>query len=192
LFDEIAADGGAVISELSMTIPPKAENFPRRNRIVSGLALGTLVVEASHRSGALITARLASEEHNREVMAVPGRVDSRASAGCHKIIREGWATLVTNIADVLGAMGEAGATLKAGVTQRPDGSAEESQPSLFEQNLTDTQRRLVDALDRPVTLDQIAAATGLSMAVIQADVTVLQIRGLIGRQGAMIVPKRGR
>ncbi len=194
LFDEIAngqgsSEGGAVMSELPMTIPPKAENFPRRNRIVSGLALGVLVVEASQRSGALITARLCSEEHNREVMAVPGRVDAKMSVGCHKIIREGWATLVTNVADVLDALGETGTLLKANVAQETP--AEREPESLFDQTLTDTQRRIVDALDKPVTLDDLATTTGLSVAVIQGDLTMLQIRGMVTRTGGKIARTRG-
>lgn len=195
LFDEIAAPNGcgAVISELPMRTPPARENFPRRNRIVSGLALGVLVVEASSRSGALITARLCAEDHNREVMAVPGRIDTLSSAGCHKIIREGWATLVTSAADILDCLGETGELLKAGVTVKRDGEdapRDDLSPSLFEQNLTDSQRKIVEALSEPLLLDQIAAKTGLAIHVIQADLTMLQIRGVVKREGARVMRVR--
>ena len=94
LFLEIAERGGAVVSELPVQAPPKPGNFPQRNRLVAGLCVGVLIIEAGGRSGALITARLAAEDYGREVMAVPGRADTLQSAGCHRAIREGWANLV--------------------------------------------------------------------------------------------------
>jgi DNA processing protein len=190
LFDQIASGHGAVLSELPMHSPPMKENFPARNRIISGLALGVLVIEASLRSGALITARQCAEDHGREVMALPGRVDSATSAGCHKILREGWATLVTNAADVLDALGDAGQTLKAGLTHQTD-HAEASAPSLWEQALTPSQRTLIEALREPADLDALVSRTNLPVAQIQADLTMLQIRGAIKRQGGKFERQRG-
>src|SRR5690606_27078295 len=103
LFEQIAARG-AVISEYPIGTQPLAENFPRRNRIVSGMSRGVLVIEADTRSGALITARQAADDHNRPVMAIPGRVDNPLSAGPHALIRDG-ATLVTSLEDILDALG---------------------------------------------------------------------------------------
>ena len=181
LFDSIAAGNGAVISEFPMATPPIAENFPRRNRIVSGLALGVLVIEAPAGSGALITARLAAEDHGREVMAVPGRVDSRASGGCHKMVREGWATLVTNAADVLDALGDAGHLLKANLVSDTHPKDQAPPANVVYDKLTHTQKRLFEALDEPRTLDQLTAKTGLGVPTIQADLTMLEIRGLVLR-----------
>jgi DNA processing protein len=97
------AQHGAVISEFPLHRPPHSGAFPQRNRIVSGLSLGVLVIEAGTRSGALITARHAMEQ-NREVFAIPGRIDSRGSLGCHDLIRDG-ATLVQAVEDILDALG---------------------------------------------------------------------------------------
>lgn len=189
LFDRIADGRGAVLSELPVDYPPLAENFPRRNRLISGLALGVLVVEAAQRSGALITARLAAEDHGREVMAVPGRVDQVTSAGCHKMIREGWATLVTGPADILDALGETGQLLKAGLRQ--EGPAEgASTEQVGRANLTDTQQRVVAALNEPRALDELAAATGLPVSGLQADLTVLEIRGVLERAGGRFALRR--
>ncbi len=185
-FDEVAGSQGAVVSELPMSAPPIAENFPRRNRIISGLSLGVLVIEAAYKSGALITARLAAEEHHREVMALPGRVDASGSAGCHKIIREGWATLVTNLTEVLDAMGETGSLLKAGLSEQNASDKTDAQPNLFTSGLTDSQQKVISALESPLALDQLAGATGLSVSKLQADVTLMEIRGLVRRAGGLI------
>lgn len=190
LFDQIAgpptgkADRGAVLSELPMTAPPIAENFPRRNRLISGLALGVLVVEAAARSGAQITARLCVEEHGREAMAVPGRVDSQASAGCHKMLQDGCATLVTGVADVLDALGEAGQLLKAGAAASTD---EPARPGLLEKTLSEPQRKIIEALEHPRSLDQVAVWTELPVARVQAELTLLEIRGSIRRLNSFFV-----
>lgn len=94
LFDSIVASGGALISEFPVDTPPRPGHFPLRNRIVSGLSLGVLVIEASSRSGAMITARLAVEDHGREGGALPGRLDDAASQGCLRMIAEGWGALI--------------------------------------------------------------------------------------------------
>lgn len=185
--DRDDAPRGAVISELPMNTPPMAENFPRRNRIVSGLALGTLVIEAARRSGALITARVCVEEQGRECMALPGRVDARTSDGCHQMIREGWATLVTNIADVLDALGEAGQVLKANAnTESADASKEQPQ-AVLSQGLTGSQQTIMGVVDEPRSLDQIVALSGVAAGQVQADLTVLEIRGALKRRGGLFV-----
>lgn len=198
LFDQAAAQGQGVISEFPMNAPPRAEQFPRRNRVISGLSLGVLVIEAALRSGALITARLAAEDHGREVFALPGRVDSPASAGCHKILREGWATLVTNGPEILESLGEAGQILHAhlpsdmqsGHTTAAKNNTTGTAGSLFEQNLNDAQQKIMAALDKPMAIDQLAAVTGLPVSKLQAELTMLQIRSVVKRESGKIVRTR--
>jgi len=182
LFERIIAEGGALLSEYPMDAEPKAEHFPRRNRIISGLSVGVLVVEAAQRSGALITARQAAEEHGREVMAVPGRVDSPASAGCLGAIRDGWAALVTGHADVLSQL-ESSSNLVRGALDAAGRSADDAD-SMDDTMLTDAQRKVLDVLrdaGRGLGIEEIARQCGLPMSALMAEVTMLEMRGRIRR-----------
>ncbi|MFM7132913.1 MAG: DNA-processing protein DprA [Planctomycetota bacterium] len=107
LFDAIRASGGAVVSEHACGVEARPESFPQRNRIVAGLSLVVVVVEAAARSGALVTARIAVDDLSREVGCLPGPVDSAMSAGCHRAIQEGWARLVTGAEDIARMVEEA-------------------------------------------------------------------------------------
>lgn len=185
LFDQIVAAGGAVVSEMPMATAPRATLFPRRNRIISGLSLGVLVIEAANRSGALITARIAAEEHGREVMAIPGRVDSPASAGCNSAMRDGWAAMVLDHADVLRQLDSSGHKLRS-VVGKAQGKGDDAghAATLFDQKLSEGQQKIVDALrdaGESLLVDVIAARTQLPMHQIMADLTLLQIRGVVGR-----------
>lgn len=210
LFESVVSEGrGALVSEFPMRAGPGKENFPRRNRLISGLSLGTLVVEAGEHSGALITARLACEEHHREVFALPGNVDSPRAAGCHRMIREGWARLITGAGDIVEALEGsehlvAGAMREAGVEAGPRASLFDQRPrdgavspadgaaaSIARLNLTSSQQRILDALDSSaVELDELSARTGLPIHTLQADLTILQIRGLIARTGLSAIERK--
>ena len=191
LFKQVVADHGvhgAVLSECPMQRVAAKENFPRRNRIVSGLSLGVLMIEAARRSGALITARQCVDDHGRELMAVPGRVDSKASQGCHDAIRDGWAGLVTNVSDVLDRLGEVGTTLKH-VQQQQDAS------ECFKKNKVDVSysqiaTQILQALDAPRSLDELTHALQLQTAEVLAEVTMLEIRGDIQREGSLLKRRR--
>ena len=101
LFNAIVESGGVVLSEFPCNREPRPANFPRRNRIVSGLSSVILVIEASKRSGALITARIAVEEHGRQAYAVPGRLGDAASLGCNQSIRDGWMEIAIHTEDII-------------------------------------------------------------------------------------------
>ncbi|MFG0253149.1 MAG: DNA-processing protein DprA, partial [Phycisphaerales bacterium JB038] len=192
LFDDILEEDGALVSELPMRYPPLAQNFLPRNRIIAGLSLGVLVVEAAMRSGALSTARQAADL-GRTVFAMPGRIDSQTSAGCHRLIQQGAAALVTGPADIVRGLEESslpllGAALSADRSASADDSsvaeAPPQRPSVGPGDLTDAQRTLYEALKEAKSLDALLQETGLSAEEAMTALTVLEIRALIERQGS--------
>lgn len=159
---EIAAQG-VIISEFPLGTPALKENFPRRNRLISGLAQGCLVVEAAERSGSLITARLAGEQ-GRDVFAIPGSIHSPLSKGCHKLIKQG-AKLVDDARDILDELGMSGA---------PPEKAAAAQPS-------DAQAsKLLDCLAYDsCDVDTLAARSGLTAERLYAILLQLELDGRI-------------
>jgi DNA processing protein len=176
LADEIVSRG-AVIGENPPRSPPLPGAFPQRNRIITGLSLGVIVVEASERSGALISARHAMEQ-GREVFALPGRVDSRTSRGCHRLIRDG-AKLVETIDDVLEELGPlATPTPVAGDSTTPP----IRHPG--ELQLNDPEKAVLAAIDdEPIAIDSVIAASGLPVQNVLSTLSVLEMRRLIRRLG---------
>ncbi len=174
----LVTEAGALLSEMPPYNQPLAGVFPQRNRIISGLSLGVIVVEAAQRSGALITARLAMEQ-NREVFAVPGRIDTPVARGCHQLIRDG-ARLVESVDDVLEHLGH----LVEAVPQ-PDGKAIHHPAEVL---LNEIERQVLDAIDTSATsLDDVVAATGLAVSQVLATVSALELRRLIRRVSGNLV-----
>jgi DNA processing protein len=184
LFAQIAGRG-AVITEYPPGTPPSGENFPRRNRIVSGMSRAVLVIEADQRSGALITARLANEDHGRPVFALPGRVDNPLTSGPHQLIRDG-ATLVTGIEDIQEGLDPLPASsyepgLFPEVNLAPDQPPAEDKPAAAPA-ITTRQSILLERLDRDgATVDQLVDRTGLEAAQILQELTFLSLKGLVRR-----------
>ena len=170
LFDAIVEAGGCVLSEMPTLHPSAPGLFPRRNRIISGLSLGTLLIEARMRSGALITGRIAAEEHGREVMAVPGRVDAPASAGCHRAIREGWAALVDSLEAVTTQLRCTPMLVAASVRQ---GAAAADMPS----GRAGEVLQAIRALGR-LDVDAVATRCGVGAAEVLAAITMLELSGI--------------
>ncbi len=171
LADEIV-ENGYLLSESPPRMVPLSGAFPQRNRIISGLCVGTIVVEAPDRSGALITARHAYEQ-GREVFAVPGPVDSRMSRGCHALIRDG-AKLVESMDDVLAELGPLAENI-----EREDGSLL-TRPA--ELTLNEIEQQVLAAIDgSPTSIDTIAAACGLAIHRVLSTISVLEMRRLVRR-----------
>lgn len=163
LAHEIAARG-AIVSEFPLGTPPLAEHFPNRNRLISGLSLGVLVVEAAVGSGSLITARLATDQ-GREVFAIPGSIHSPLSRGCHALIRQG-AKLVETANDVLE---ELGALARVAGESRA-----------LPADLPAAQRQLLEHLGHdPASVDQLVERSGLTAEAVSSMLLQLELQGLV-------------
>lgn len=177
LYDQILTTGGLLVSEYPLGTPPRPGNFPKRNRIITGLSMATLVVEASEKSGSLVSARLAAEQ-GRQVFAVPGNTRSAASMGCHQLIREG-ATLVTEPRQILEDIGPMfGLT----VAEQQSASSSENAPAL-ESTGTDShlnQHWLIEALGFDcLTIDEICDRSNKPAQEVTAAITQFEISGAI-------------
>ncbi len=162
LAQRIFEQGGALVSELPLDSTPQASNFPRRNRIISGLSLGVLVVEASPSSGSLITARLAADQ-GREVYALPGSIHHPGAKGCHQLIRDG-ATLVESVEHVL-------ETLRGWQMLQPELAS-------AKQNVTKPESALVHLLHAaPQSSEQLALSLGWAIGPTLAALTELEVSG---------------
>lgn len=177
------AEKGALVSEFPPGTVGKPDHFPRRNRIISGLALGTLVVEAGLKSGSLITARYANEQ-GREVFAIPGSINNPLARGCHQLIREG-ARLTESVEDVIGDLSSLAASLGDRLRARLEldqtnpsqaASGQEALPGKLDPEYV----RLLDALGHEeVALDALAERTGMTIAALSSMLLVLELEGLV-------------
>lgn len=176
LADEIIATGGALVSELPLGSKPRPSNFPKRNRIISGLSMGVLVVEAAIRSGSLITARLAMEQ-NREVFAIPGSIHSPVSRGCHQLIKQG-ATLVEDVGDII-------EQLKGQLAfQFEQLSGQDSRENKVA-TTADQQRLLTTLGYEPCQLDDLLARSQWPLSQISEVLLQLELLGLVECQGGL-------
>jgi DNA processing protein len=180
LINEILDSGGAIVSQFPLGTPPLKDNFPYRNRIISGLSLGVLIVEASERSGSLITARLAMEQ-NREVMAVPGNITSRNSFGTNYLIKAG-AKLVQQWQDVVTELpSEISAAILPPTIEKAETNGASRQQELAPADLTADERKIWSLLsaDEPVHIDSLLEQSALSFGDLNAVLVGLDIRDLI-------------
>lgn len=187
LIEEVAARG-AVVSEMPLNWEARARDFPRRNRIVSGMALGVIVVEAAERSGSLITARLAAEQ-GREVFAVPGSPLDPRAGGANRLLKQG-ATLVTGAADVIEALAplaerDPDTAIEAPFSPRQHDPADDTGPG------EDARARLVGLLSPvPTPVDDLVRLSGLAPGEVQIVLLELELAGRLDRPGAALVALR--
>ncbi|MFW5888465.1 MAG: DNA-processing protein DprA [Patescibacteria group bacterium] len=170
LMKKIIETGGTVISEFPPGTPPTKYTFPQRNRVVSGLSLGVLVVEAAKRSGALITAEFASDQ-GREIFAIPGNIYSPVSRGTNDLIKKG-AHMITEAGDVMEILGI-------------DPVANKETGSLFDNTpLSETEKRIIKILSfEPVSLDDIIKNSRLDTSTVNSTLSILEIKGIIKDTG---------
>jgi len=177
---------GVMISELPLGSPPRRQHFPSRNRIISGLSLAVLVIEAGLNSGTLITARKAAEQ-GREVFALPGSLHNPMAKGCHRLIREG-ARLVETTADIMQELGPVAAQLQMEIRQRLEPSPEAGKTTVG------SKESLLDDADYsilwevlgydPMPVDTLVERSGLSAREVSSMLLLMELKGLVKKQGS--------
>ena len=173
LAGQIAANG-VLCSEFPLGSPPRREHFPQRNRLISGLSLGTLVVEAARRSGSLISARLSAEQ-GREIFAIPGSIHNPLSKGCHQLIRQG-AKLVESADDIVAELGPLIRHMIEDIDRQAGGEAEA-------EALDPDYENLLEALGfDPASSDQLAQRTGLTIDQVSSMLLLLELEGIVESQ----------
>jgi DNA processing protein len=178
LLAALIESGGAAISEMPLGHVPRARDFPRRNRLISGVSLGVVVVEAAHRSGSLITARIAAEQ-GREVFAVPGSPLDPRAAGTNDLIKQG-ATLTTEASDVIHAVEP--------IMERPLALREPADDPLASEPAASDRSRIIDLLGpAPVLLDDLIRMAGASPATVRTVLLELELAGRLERHGGGLV-----
>ncbi len=163
LAKQILATGGSIISEYPPGTMPLKQHFPKRNRIISGLSAGVLIIEGNIKSGSLITARCALDQ-NRDVMAVPGSIYSENSSGTNELIKQG-ATMITNIEDILNCLNIQTISTIAKIEYKP---------------IDETEEKILSALGyEPISVDEIIRKTGIKTAKTTATLSLLEMKGVI-------------
>jgi DNA processing protein len=171
------AESGAVISEFPLDAKPDPHHFPQRNRIISGMALGTVVVEAAERSGSLITARLAADQ-GREVFAVPGSIHATTAAGTHNLIRQG-AKLVESAEDIIEEIAPQ-ITVSPEGPMGPEGATAPCPEAPQANSLTDREARLLEAIGPyPIHIDELARRCNQDIGSLNAILLQLELKGAV-------------
>lgn len=170
LAQEIRQGHGAIISEYGLGVRPEAKNFPPRNRVISGLSMGVIVVEAGEKSGALITADFAIEQ-DREVFAVPGNINSPVSKGPNRLIQQG-AKLVTSVDDILDELNISMVVEKTAVQLALPASGEEA-------------ALLTELTHQPIHIDELSRTTGLPSNLVSSTLTLMELKGMVQQVGGM-------
>lgn len=172
-------EDGAIVSEFPVGTQPRSGNFPRRNRIISGLSHGTLVVEAAQRSGSLITARLASEQ-SREVFAIPGSIHNPLARGCHQLIRQG-AKLVETAQDILEEMSS---VIDLNQTDNTEFDPSDTDGSSISNDNDPEHQHLLDQMGfDPITIDQLVTRTEYKPESIAAMLLIMELQNHVSSNG---------